>query len=72
MRRAEEVLQALMMMRSSMRPSFMSLGRVDWRMNTVLRQCPGGSLETLTADHPRREQIRLLLQTFLGLSTEVP
>lgn len=30
-RRAEAVLQALSMIRSSMRPSLMSLGLVDWR-----------------------------------------
>lgn len=34
MRRAEAVLQALMMMRSSIRPSLMSPGAVDWRTKT--------------------------------------
>lgn len=33
-RRAEAVLQALIMMRSSIRPSLMSPGAVDWRTNT--------------------------------------
>lgn len=36
-RRAEAVLQALIIMRSSMRPSLMSPGAVDWRMNTIVR-----------------------------------
>jgi hypothetical protein len=35
MRRAEAVLQALIMMRSSIRPSLMSPGAVDWRMKTA-------------------------------------
>ena len=35
MRRAEAVLQALIIMRSSIIPSLMSPGAVDWRMNTV-------------------------------------
>lgn len=35
MRRALAVLQALIMIRSSMRPSLMSPGSVDWRMKTV-------------------------------------
>lgn len=34
-RLADAVLQALIMIRSSMSPSFISLGFVDWRMNTV-------------------------------------
>lgn len=34
MRRAEAVLQAERMMRSSIRPSLMSPGAVDWRTNT--------------------------------------
>lgn len=34
MRRAEAVLHALMMIRSSMRPSLMSPGAVDWRTKT--------------------------------------
>lgn len=34
-RRAEAVLHALIMMRSSMRPSLMSPGAVDCRMNTM-------------------------------------
>lgn len=35
-RRAEAVLQALIMIRSSMRPSLMSLGLVDWRTKPVV------------------------------------
>jgi len=35
MRRADAVLQALIMIRSSMRPSLISPGAVDWRTNTV-------------------------------------
>jgi len=35
MRRAEAVLQALIMMRSSMRASLMSPGGVDWRIKTT-------------------------------------
>lgn len=34
MRRAEAVLQALIMIRSSIKPSLISFGRVDWRINT--------------------------------------
>jgi len=34
MRRAEAVLQAFIMIRSSMRPSLMSPGAVDWSMKT--------------------------------------
>lgn len=33
-RRADAVLHALIMMRSSMSPSLISPGAVDWRMNT--------------------------------------
>lgn len=35
MRRADAVLQALIMMRSSITPSLISPGAVDWRMKTV-------------------------------------
>lgn len=38
MRRAEAVLQALMIIRSSIRPSLMSPGAVDWRMKTMEKQ----------------------------------
>ena len=41
MRRAEAVLQALIMMRSSIKPSLMSPGAVDWRTNTRGRRKRG-------------------------------
>lgn len=38
MRRAEAVLQAFIIMRSSIRPSLMSPGAVDWSTKTLKRR----------------------------------
>ena len=57
-RLAEEVLQAFIMIKSSIKPSLMSLGRVDWRMNTNLHQ--QGFAKQEETDHLRREQIHRL------------
>lgn len=50
-RRAEAVLQAFIMMRSSIRPSLMSPGAVDWRMKTggvkLILRCHRGVLGVL-------------------------
>lgn len=63
MRRAEAVLHALVIMRSSIMPSLMSFGRVDCRTNTVglldlfgavqcrLREGVGGDSHTIFISH---------------------